>query len=102
MSKRLPRCEESKEATPILVYNPYTDKTTNIEPFFRFIQSFNSIEDCRDIVYEAVKSLAKAPLMKDFEDCEHEGRVLHLDFLFELRDTFNDLKECEISSPKKR
>ncbi|HMM18336.1 MAG TPA: hypothetical protein PKC47_12525 [Petrimonas sp.] len=94
--------ERIKEGDPILVYNPYTEKTTNIEPFFRFVRGFNEFEDCWRITDYAAQSLARAPLTEGFEETEHETRVLELDYLFKLRDVFKDLMECEISTPKRR
>lgn len=102
MSKRLPNWQENKEATPVLVYNPYTEKTINIEPFFRFVRSFGCVDGCLDVADMIVRSHAMAPAFEDFDLNDYEQRRLELDFLFQLKDTFSNLKECEISTPKKR
>jgi hypothetical protein len=66
------------EITPVMALNPYTDKLVNIEPVFKLFKDYSP----------------------EWADMELEGSVVM--FLYELRDVFARLQECEISMPRKK
>ena len=87
------------EITPVMALNPYTDKLVNIEPVFKLFKDYNTIEDCYSFTDDALKFMALSPL-PEWADMELKGSVVM--FLYELRNMFDRLQECEISIPKKK
>jgi hypothetical protein len=85
---------------PVMALNPYTNKLVNVEPLFRFIRSH---DDGRDLVDELIRHL----IIND--DCETTDYVFeHFNgkqgmyfYLYDLRDLFKEMAECQISMPKK-
>lgn len=91
-----------KEAAgdPVMALNPYTGKLMNVEPLFRFMQQGEEYEGVDDVI----KYLS---LLKYDEDTivlleTFETRSSLFFFMYSLRDMFHDLRECEISVPKKK
>lgn len=89
----------NKTVRPVMAINPYTEKMVNVEPVFRFINEYTSSDDCYVFTDEAIKFMALSPL-PEWTDIDQKGSVVM--FLYQLRETFSQLKECEISIPKKK
>ncbi|MEL7600538.1 MAG: hypothetical protein AAGU18_10645 [Proteiniphilum sp.] len=90
----------SETVNPIMALNPFTGKLVNVEPLFRFIQSH---DDGRDLVDEVIRHLIinddnneTAYLFDHFNS--KSGMFL---YLYDLRDLFKEISECQISMPKK-
>lgn len=88
----------NKTPNPILVANPYTGKLNNVEPLFRLLDKYITIEDCYINTDDTIKVLA---LSDCSELCDDETKKYSITFLYELRDMFKFLQECEISVTKK-
>ena len=90
---------KEKEVAPVMALNPYTGKLMNIEPVFEFIGSNYDIDGCYKHVDDVIKFLALSQL-PEWADLDEKGNAIM--FMYDLRDVFERLKECEISIPKKK
>lgn len=91
-----------KEAAgdPVMAMNPYAGKLINVEPLFRFMEQGGEWEGLDDVI--------KHISLHEFSDeaitmleTFYERESLFL-FLYAMRDMFRELRECEISMPKKK
>lgn len=86
-----------KKRIPILVHNPYKDIMMNVEPLFRLIKIYH-IDDLLGIADRSIKSMALAAESEWITEYERKEALV---FLYEIRDLFTAMKECQISINKK-
>ncbi len=89
----------NKSHPPVMAMNPYTEKLMNVEPLFKLFADFTSVEDCYSYTDDSIKFMALSPL-PEWADMELKGEVVM--FLYELREMFDRLQECEISVSKRK
>jgi len=88
------------ETKPIMVMNPYTNKLMNVEPLFRFIRTH---DDGVLLFDELIRHLI---INVDNESCDYVlqhfyGKQGMFFYLYDMRDFFTEIAECQISMPKK-
>ncbi len=94
----------NNQIQPVMSLNPYTDKLMNIEPLFDFLRLQSSIDKRVDEVIRVMtinlynrETLENGVLLNEFQSCSD----LFL-FLYDIRDLFEKILECEISMPKNK
>lgn len=85
------------ENNPIIVNNPYRDVLMNVEPLFRLIKSY-SLNEALTWADTGIKFMALAEIPEWLDPEERQSVIM---FLYEIRDLFTSMKECQISVPKK-
>ena len=85
------------DTSPIIVNNPYKDVLMNVEPLFRMMQWY-SLDEAFSWADTGIKfiSLSETPVWMDNE--ERQSMIM---FLYEIRDLFSFMAQCQISTPKK-
>ncbi|HBB00739.1 MAG: hypothetical protein A2W86_11845 [Bacteroidetes bacterium GWD2_45_23] len=85
------------DSSPVIVNNPYKDVLMNVEPFFRLMQWY-SLDEALTWADTGIKfiSLSETPVWMDNE--ERQSMIM---FLYEIRDLFSFMAQCQISTPKK-
>ena len=85
----------NKVEQPVMALNPYTNKLVNIKPLFDldgdFEEAYNNIDNA---IYTIV-------VRCNFDDYGNNVKAT-LFYLFNVRNMFRDLMECEISMPEKK
>lgn len=85
---------------PVMALNPYTGKLMNVEPLFHFLKTGEEWEGLDDVIKHISLNEFNDEaiyLLQTFED----RQSLFL-FLYEMRDMFRKLRECEITMPKQK
>lgn len=90
--------KKTDERSPILVNNPYRDVLMNVEPLFYMISLYHPEEGYR-IADDGVKIAA---LTTESEWITETERKEVITFLYQLKDFFSAMNECQISNPKKK
>ena len=85
------------ENTPVIVNNPYRDVLMNVEPFFRLMQGY-SLSEALTWADTGIKFMALSEMPEWMDSDERQSVIM---FLYEIRDLFTSMKECQISIPKK-
>ena len=87
-----------EERTPILVNNPYRNVLMNVEPLFNLIAVYHPEEGFE----KADLGIKLAALTNESDWVFGDERKSVIMFLYEIRDLFSAMKECQISIPAKK
>ena len=85
------------DTSPVIVNNPYRDILMNVEPLFRLMQGY-SLDEAFTWADTGIKFLALSEMPEWLDNEERQSVIM---FLYEIRDLFSSMKECQISMPKK-
>ena len=85
---------------PVMALNPYTNKLINVEPLFRFIREHN---DGSNLVDDLIRHLIinQNHELTDYLFEHFQGTQGMFLYLYDLRQFFKEITECQISMPKK-
>ena len=90
------------EVKPVMALNPYTNKLVNIEPVFRLYQNNG---DLADHIEGIIRSMVTNELIEpnNFYPADPFDNITRMFyFLYDLKDMFIGLEECQISMPEKK
>ena len=89
------------EIKPVMALNPYTEKLINVEPLFRFINEHGSdslLID--DLIKHLIINNDRDETVFLFDEFD-SPQSMYL-YLYDLRNLFEELTQCEIAMPKKK
>ena len=89
--------KSNEDNSPVIVNNPYREVLMNVEPLFRLMQGY-SLNEALTWADTGIKFMALADIPEWLDAEERQSIIM---FLYEIRDLFTSMKECQISTTKK-
>ncbi|MEA5062638.1 MAG: hypothetical protein VB054_04795 [Petrimonas sp.] len=83
---------------PIMVVNPYSGKLENIEPIFKLKDLF---DDSYIQIALTIEDAIRMLILYDEEDNKDINCFVSKTLLYNIKDQFTRMSECEITIPKK-
>lgn len=92
----------SRTADPVMAINPYTGKLMNVEPLFDFWRNQADYAERMDDVIKTMllNGVGSSEESDMVANSFHDFKTMFL-YLYDIKEMFQRLNECEITIPKK-
>ena len=92
----------NEDVKPVMALNPYTNKLVNIEPLFRIYKLHGDLADSIEGVMRSIVTNELFEPDNFFPADPFDNIPRMFSFIYDLKDMFVRLEECQISMPEKK